>query len=161
MDFVNAATPDVETILSSIRGAAKRVTVAKRTVAEVLVDAPGHLTVDEITSAVQRRRPEVSPSTIYRILEEFEELELVVHAHLGQPAAVYHLAGVVHGHLTCESCQNTVEIPSSHFDALSRELLANYGFQLDRHHVALSGRCRHCRDAAASSSEVSSEWSHA
>ncbi|MDE3007715.1 MAG: transcriptional repressor [Acidobacteriota bacterium] len=144
-----SATPDVETMVSTVRGAAKRVTAAKRTVAEVLVAARGHLTADEITSAVQRERPEVSPSTIYRILEEFEELELVVHAHLGQPAAVYHLAGVVHGHLTCEVCQRTVEIPSSHFDALSRELLARYGFQLDRHHLALSGRCRDCRNARA------------
>ncbi|HEY7931049.1 MAG TPA: transcriptional repressor [Acidimicrobiales bacterium] len=144
-----STTPDVETMVSTVRGAAKRVTAAKRTVAEVLVEAHGHLTVDEITSAVQRQRPEVSPSTIYRILEEFEELELVVHAHLGQPAAVYHLAGIVHGHLTCEICQRTVEIPSSHFDALSRELLARYGFQLDRHHLALSGRCRACRDAGA------------
>jgi len=156
-----SATPDVETILSSIRGAAKRVTVAKRTVAEVLVGAKGHLTVDEITSAVQRRRPEVSPSTIYRILEEFEELDLVVHAHLGQPAAVYHLAGIVHGHLTCEECQVTVEIPSSHFDALSRDLLSRYGFQLDRHHVALSGRCEHCRGAAPATSDDASHLSRA
>ena len=142
---MNNATPDEETILSAIRGATKRVTVAKRTVAHVLAHASGHLTADEITLAVQRLRPEVSPSTIYRILEEFEELDLVVHAHLGQPAVVYHLTGVVHGHLTCEQCQTTVEIPSSHFDALSRVLLSHYGFQLDRHHVALSGRCAFCR----------------
>lgn len=144
------ATPDEETILSAIHGAAKRVTVAKRTVAHVLANASGHLTADEITLAVQQMRPEVSPSTIYRILEEFEELDLVVHAHLGQPAAVYHLTGVVHGHLTCEQCQTTVEIPSSHFDTLSRALLSRYGFQLDRHHVALSGRCAFCRANAAS-----------
>lgn len=143
--LVNNVTPDESTILSAIRGAAKRVTVAKRTVAHVLANASGHLTADEITLAVQQLRPEVSPSTIYRILEEFEELDLVVHAHLGQAAAVYHLMGVVHGHLTCEQCQTTVEIPSSHFDALSRELLSRYGFQLDRHHVALSGRCAECR----------------
>lgn len=128
-----------------VRGAAKRITVAKRVVADVLVRARGHLTADEITVAVQERRPEVSPSTVYRILEEFEDLGIVVHAHLGQQAAVYHLSGAAHGHLTCEVCKTTFEIPAGHFDALSRKLLSTFGFTLDRHHVALSGTCTHCR----------------
>jgi Fur family ferric uptake transcriptional regulator len=94
---------------------------------------------------VQERLPDVSPSTVYRILEEFEELNIVVHAHLGQHAAVYHLAGAVHGHLTCEDCHATFEIPADHFDALSKKLLTTYGFRLDRHHVALSGACATCQ----------------
>jgi Fur family ferric uptake transcriptional regulator len=96
---------------------------------------------------VQQRQPEVSPSTIYRILEEFEELKVVVHSHLGQSAAVYHLSGAVHGHLTCEECERTVQIPASHFDALSKDLQKSYGFLLDRHHVAISGWCALCQAA--------------
>ncbi|MGD1012874.1 MAG: Fur family transcriptional regulator [Acidimicrobiales bacterium] len=138
--------PTAEEILSTVRGSDRRVTLAKRTVVEVLVKARGHLTAEEITSAVQSLRPEVSPSTVYRILEEFEELNIVVHSHLGQAAAVYHLAGAVHGHLTCEYCKQTIEISAAHFDALSKELQKAYGFQLDRHHVALSGTCARCRD---------------
>jgi Fur family ferric uptake transcriptional regulator len=103
------------------------------------------LNAEEITTAVQRRRPDVSPSTIYRILEEFEELKVIVHSHLGQSAAVYHLSGVVHGHLTCEGCGQTLEISASHFDALSKDLQKSYGFVLDRHHVAISGWCSNCQ----------------
>jgi len=147
--LLNVAEPEnnVEEILSTIRGAAKRVTIAKRTVAEVLVAAHGHLTVDEVTVAVQDRRPDVSPSTVYRILEEFEELKIVVHTHLGQSAAVFHLSGAVHGHLTCEQCNETVEIPAAHFDALGKDLQKSYGFLLDRHHVAISGTCAPCQSA--------------
>ena len=134
-----------EEILSTVRGSDRRVTLAKRTVVEVLVNARGHQTAEEITASVQALRPEVSPSTVYRILEEFEELDVVVHSHLGQAAAVYHLAGAVHGHLTCEHCKNTFEISAAHFDALSKDLQKSYGFQLDRHHVALSGTCAKCR----------------
>lgn len=135
----------LDDIISVIRAAAKRVTIAKRTVAEVLVSAHRHLTADDITLAVQERRPDVSPSTIYRILEEFESLKIVVHSHLGQTAAVYHLAGAVHGHLTCEQCGVTLEIPAAHFDSLSKDLQRQYGFRLDRHHVALSGTCDPCQ----------------
>jgi Fe2+ or Zn2+ uptake regulation protein len=142
---MSSSTPGVNEILSAIRGAAKRVTVAKRTVAEVLVAAPGHLTVEEITQEVQSRQPDVSPSTVYRILEEFEALQIVVHAHLDQHAAVYHLAGAVHGHLTCDECGATFEIPAVHFDALSKDLMRSYGFMLDRHHVAVTGTCEYCQ----------------
>jgi Fur family ferric uptake transcriptional regulator len=138
----------LDQILSAVHGAAKRVTVAKRTVAEVLVTTNRHLTADEITTLVQEREPDVSPSTIYRILEEFESLKIVVHAHLGQTAAVYHLAGAVHGHLTCEHCGATLEIPAAHFDALSKDLQRSYGFLLDRHHVAISGTCEKCQSAS-------------
>lgn len=139
------ASPEVDEILSAIRGATKRVTVAKRIVADVLVAAPGHLTAEEITQEVQARQPDVSPSTVYRILEEFEDLQIVVHSHLDQHAAVFHLAGAVHGHLTCDTCGATFEIPAAHFDALSKDLQRTFGFMLDRHHVAVTGTCEYCQ----------------
>jgi len=142
---MSAASPDVNEILSAIRGATKRVTVAKRTVAEVLVAAPGHLTAEEITQEVQSRQPEVSPSTVYRILEELEALQIVVHAHLDQHAAVFHLAGAVHGHLSCDECGATFEVPAVHFDALSKDLMRTFGFMLDRHHMAVTGTCEYCQ----------------
>ncbi len=135
-------------ILSTIRGAGRRVTEAKRRLAEVLVVATSHRSADELTTAVQVLAPDVSTSTVYRLLDEFEELGIVVHSHLGHAAAVYHLAGTVHGHLVCQRCGATVEIPAAHFDALSRELVTTYGFLLDRHHVAISGTCAHCRESA-------------
>jgi Fur family ferric uptake transcriptional regulator len=139
------STPDVDDILSAIRGAAKRVTVAKRTVAEVLVAAPGHMTAEEITHDVRSRQPDVSPSTVYRILEELEDLQIVVHAHLDQHAAVFHLAGAVHGHLSCDECGATYEIPAAHFDALGKDLMRTFGFMLDRHHMAVTGTCEYCQ----------------
>jgi Fur family ferric uptake transcriptional regulator len=146
---VAANQTSLDGILSRVRAAAKRVTVAKRRVAEVLLEAGQDLTADEITHRVQGRSPDVSPSTVYRILEEFEVLGIIVHAHLGRAAAVYHLAGPVHGHLVCERCGATVEIPARDFDTLSRSLASSYGFLLDRHHVALSGTCSACRAASA------------
>jgi Fur family ferric uptake transcriptional regulator len=139
------STIEVEEIVSVLRGAAKRVTVPKRTVAEVLVESSGHLTADQITQAVQELRPEVSQSTVYRILEEFEDLEIVVHSHMAQHAAVYHLAGSIHGHLICSECGASFEIPAAHFDALSKDLQRTFGFLLDRHHVAITGVCSPCQ----------------
>ncbi len=134
----------LDELLSPVREAGKRITTPKRTVGEVLLSTKRHLTADEVTRAVQRKSPDVSQSTIYRILEEFEDLGLVVHAHLGQQAAVYHLASQVHGHLTCEVCGGTLEVPALEFDGISKSLHSQYGFSLNLHHVGLSGRCRSC-----------------
>ena len=121
-----------EEVLATLREHAKRITAPKRAVVEV-------------TQRVQQLRPDVSPSTVYRILEELDDLALVVHSHAGQAAAVYHLAGRSHGHVTCENCHVTFEVSSDVFDRLSRELKSTLGFVLDRHHVALSGLCAHCQ----------------
>jgi Fur family transcriptional regulator, ferric uptake regulator len=134
-----------EEVLSTLRQHAKRITAPKRAVIEVMVGALDHLTADEVTQRVQLLRPDVSPSTVYRILEELEDLQLVVHSHTGHAAAVYHLAGQSHGHVTCAQCHVTLEVSSQIYDRLARELISVHGFELDRHHVALSGLCAHCR----------------
>ncbi|NNN07839.1 MAG: transcriptional repressor [Acidimicrobiaceae bacterium] len=134
-----------EEVLKTLREHAKRITAPKRAVVEVLVGAHDHLTADEVTRHVQQVRPDVSPSTVYRILEELEGLALVVHSHTGHAAAVYHLAGRSHGHVTCEVCHVTYEVPSDIFNRVARELDSTLGFELDRHHVALSGICAQCR----------------
>ena len=134
-----------EEVLSTLRQHAKRITAPKRAVIEVMVGAQDHLTADEVTQRVQQLRPDVSPSTVYRILEELEDLHVVVHSHTGHAAAVYHLAGQSHGHVTCAQCHVTFEVTSQIYDRLARELMSVHGFELDRHHVALSGLCAHCR----------------
>lgn len=135
-------TPD--DIVATLRRHSKRVTSAKRAVATALLAGASHQTADEITGAVQRSQPDVSPSTVYRILDEFEALGIVVHTHIGQSAAVFHLASDRHAHLTCDACGRTVEIPAAALDGVRRTLQSTYGFALDCHHVALAGICADC-----------------
>lgn len=137
-----------EEVLGTLRRHAKRITGPKRAVVHVLVDAEGHLTADEITRRAQLLHNDVSPSTVYRILEELEDLALVVHSHTGHAAAVYHLTGQSHGHVTCVVCQVTFEVSSDVFNRLANELMVTHGFELDRHHVALTGVCAACRAEA-------------
>jgi Fur family transcriptional regulator, ferric uptake regulator len=144
---VSATGPSHDEIIAAIKESGGRVTPTKRALVDALIDAEGHLTADELTSAVERVAPDVSPSTVYRNLEELEELGIVVHTHLGRPAAVYHLAGPVHGHLACARCGYTIEVPPALFENLARTAMLEYGFDVDRHHLAISGRCIACQSA--------------
>jgi Fur family ferric uptake transcriptional regulator len=142
---VTTEIPSVEEILTTIRESGGRVTTAKRALLEVLARTENHLTADDLTTIIQSSAPDVSPSTIYRNLEELEELGVVVHTHFGRSAAVYHLAGPDHGHLTCEQCGGTFEVPSAMFEEIARAAKRDFDFDVDRHHLAISGFCSYCQ----------------
>jgi Fur family ferric uptake transcriptional regulator len=142
---MSAPSSTRDEILAAIRHSGGRVTTTKRALIDVLVSSTEHLTAEEITAEIQRNEPDASSSTIYRNLEELEGLGFVVHSHLGRAAAVYHLAGPVHGHLLCSNCAATIEVPSETFEPLVRAMRREYGFDVDRHHLALSGLCSACQ----------------
>lgn len=139
----------VESIERAIRDSGGRVTTTKRALLALLAQRTDHLTAEEITAHIQRDSPDTSPSTIYRNLEELEALGIVVHSHLGRAAAQYHLAGPVHGHLLCARCGLTIEVPSETFESLARGVRRDYHFEVDRHHLAISGLCAACQNAGS------------
>jgi Fur family transcriptional regulator, ferric uptake regulator len=113
---------------------------------EVLFEADGHLSAEELAVAVQARTPEVHMSTIYRNLEDMQRLGVVVHSHLGHGPATYQLASLAHAHFICEVCGVTIEAPDQLFLGLSRTVKSKLGFSIDPHHFAILGRCADCDD---------------
>ncbi|MBV8959841.1 MAG: transcriptional repressor [Actinobacteria bacterium] len=138
----------VDDLLDALRAAGGRVTAPRRAVVGALVDAKGHVTAEELTALVRDKHPDVAESTVYRILDELERLELVVHVHLGHGPASYHLAQTPHAHLVCTTCNRVVEIPIARFARLTRQLETDHGFVPDYAHFAIVGRCEACREPA-------------
>ena len=136
----------VEGVLELVRAQGGRATTARRILVQVLFDRAEHLSAEELAGAVQAKAPDVHVSTVYRTLEELERLGVVTHTHLGHGPATYHLADRLHGHLVCEVCGTTVEVPISVFDSLRKQALARYGFDVDPGHSAVMGRCENCRE---------------
>ena len=143
------ARDSLEEVLELLRAEGSRVTASRRVLIRCLLEAPGHLTAEELAAAVQLQAPEVHISTIYRNLDELERLGVVVHAHLGHGPATYHLAADAHAHLVCEECGVMVEAPDELFERLEELAIDRYGFAVDTHHFAVLGRCAACRGAGA------------
>ena len=146
-DVDRGALSTVEEVLALVRERGGRVTSARRLVLEAIFKAKGHQTADELAAVVQRRSPDIHLSTIYRNLEDLQELGIVVHAHLGHGPSTYHLAATAHGHLVCEECGAVIEAPDDLFAGLSRSTVSRFGFTIDPHHFAMLGRCHHCQRA--------------
>jgi Fur family ferric uptake transcriptional regulator len=135
----------VASILDRFSAAGGRRTASRQAIVEVVVGAGSHVTAEEIAAAVQARFPSVNLSTVYRTLEALEELRVVDHVHLGHGRAVYHLTDEAHQHLFCEHCEQVEELPIAKLRPLFALLERDYGFEVDRRHFAIVGRCRACQ----------------
>ncbi|MGO9855349.1 MAG: Fur family transcriptional regulator [Acidimicrobiales bacterium] len=135
----------VDDVLALVREQGGRVTGSRRLLLHALFDAPRHWTAEELTEVVQAQAPDTSLSTIYRNLEEFEQMGVIVHAHLGHGPATYHLSSGAHSHFVCEKCNTAFEAPDELFKSLSKSAKAQFGFEIDPHHFAILGRCRNCQ----------------
>ncbi len=156
----------LEDVLSLLRVRGGRVTSPRRAILRALIAraepaVPGastqagpataehptaeHPTAEQLTADVQRHQPDVHPSTVYRFLEELEELGVIDHTHLGHGPAVYHFTDDRHHHLVCERCGSVVEVADEAFAGLRRHLRREVGFELRTRHFAVPGLCGRCR----------------
>lgn len=137
----------VDDVFALVRARGGRATSSRRILLETLFTAEGHRSAEELAAAVQAHSPDVHVSTVYRNLDELERLGVVTHTHLGHGPATYHLSARPHGHLVCEQCGVTIEVPASLFSSFSRQASSRFGFDVDPGHSAVMGRCEDCRPA--------------
>ncbi len=138
--------PDTQltSMLDELRRRGKRLTTARRVLLQELAEADAHLSVEDLADRVQAGHPGIHRATVYRTLDTLSDLGMVEHTHFGHGPAVYHLRSDLHQHLICESCGKVVEVPSSVFKRVERDLDDNYGFVMRSQHFAIEGRCRTC-----------------
>jgi len=134
----------VESVLDYLRSRGNRVTSSRRILLEVLFAADGHLSAEDLAEAVQKQAPDVALSTIYRNLEELEQLGVISHSHLGHGPSSYLLASHAHAHFMCAVCGTMIEAPDDMFQGLARTAKAQLGFSIDPRHFAIFGRCAEC-----------------
>lgn len=121
-------------------------TAQRAAVLTALARTAGHLSADEVHSAVAASDARVHPASIYRTLEALSHLGVVQHIHLGHGATAYHLIddAQAHPHAQCRVCGTVVDLPVGLLDEVADRVAAEHGFRLDAAHAALSGRCGHC-----------------
>jgi Fe2+ or Zn2+ uptake regulation protein len=136
----------VDDVFALLRAMGGRATPSRRIILEILFETDGHLTAEELTTAVQARSPDVHLSTIYRNLEELQKLGVIEHAHLGHGPAAYLLASHSHAHFVCDQCGKRVEARDELFAELASKAKSELGFTIDPHHFAILGQCADCAD---------------
>jgi Fur family ferric uptake transcriptional regulator len=144
---------DIQTskINSELIAHGHRLTPRRLMVVEVLARAPGHMTGDDILSAIQQRYPSTNKTTVYRTLELLNTLGMVAVTDLGGGKMEYELVEDPHHHLICSHCGAQTEVEDRLFEPLRASLLERYGYVANLDHFALFGLCPHCRALTSSS----------
>lgn len=143
-------TTAADRAIDRLRSQGQRVTRARRALLAVVAATDDHLNADEIAERMEALAPDVHRATVYRTIDSLVSSGILTHVHLPHGAATYHLSGIDHHddhlHLACRSCGAVVDAPHDLLDPVVTAARDELGFELDPHHVALTGLCRDCRD---------------
>lgn len=136
---------------SELREHGYRLTVQRQLVLEAVASLK-YATPESIATTVQRTAPSLSISTVYRTLELLEQLGVLRHAHWSHGAPTYSLATEDPPvHLVCGQCGGVQSASVTILEAAVEQLRSEHGFTVDVGHLAISGRCRACKEVDSSS----------
>jgi Fur family transcriptional regulator, ferric uptake regulator len=121
-----------------------RVTVPRRVVWSALLEAPGHVTVEELAELID---DPVDVASIYRALALFEELGLARMSRLGDgDASRWEPAHPdEHFHLVCTACGRVDHHVGTLVRQITHHLHEGHGFAVEQVELVVRGRCQRCR----------------
>jgi len=139
------------TLISALGGAGKRLTVARRAVAEAIAQQDGHFTAEDVLVASRSRRRAVGRATVFRSLELLADLHLVERVDLpsGEHAYVACAPDAHHHHVVCSVCGRSVEVGELGLGPILERMETSTGFAIDSHRLEVFGVCPDCQAVAS------------
>lgn len=136
-----------EHALQRLDEAGYRSGASRRQVVELLATERCAVTALEI----DRRLESVGRATVYRTLEQLEQLHLVQRVEIGGDAAGYERldAGQHHHHIVCEECGLLTPFSSEELERAIEAISNRSDFTVAAHDVVLRGACASCSDRDA------------
>src|SRR5919204_3903861 len=137
----------VEQALAGLAAAGYQKGAARRAVIECLGAQACAISAQDIEGELRRRGDVVGRASIYRPLEQLEELGLVHRLDLGTGVASYEPAdpgGEHHHHLLCDRCGRLVPFEDRGLERAIESLGHRSEFEVSAHDVTLHGLCPRC-----------------
>jgi Fur family peroxide stress response transcriptional regulator len=135
--------------LAALESACRRhripLTVQRRVILEALAGRQDHPTADEILGQVRERLPEVSRTTVYRVLDTLVRLGLA--AKISSPGAGVRFDARTdrHHHLVCVACEKVMDLDAPALDALPVPDAGAHAFSIHDYSVHFRGLCADCQ----------------
>ncbi len=105
-----------------------------------------HLSAEDIYKALLESGEDVGLATVYRVLTQFEQADILNRHHFAEGHSVFELnQGEHHDHILCVKCgevdEFTDEVIEARQDAIAKEM----GFEITHHSLYLYGICSACQ----------------
>lgn len=120
---------------------------ARLAVIELLGRQQCTMSAAEIESALQAGGRSVGRASVYRILDELEEVGVLTRVELGRGQAGYEPVRPEHHHhhLVCDRCGKVQPFDDTALEQAIDGLSGRVDFEVTGHEVVLRGRCPDCR----------------
>lgn len=162
------AFEDIDDVLAALRERGHRISAARRLVLEALFAAEGPVSAQFIAEGLDGEQTELDRTSVYRNLEQLEQLGVVRHVHLGHGPSLYHLVGIGEKeYLACERCGRVTGVEPSELDPLREQIRKRFGYEASFGHFPVVGLCSRCAKGGTAAksgpgavSEAGHEHSH-
>jgi Fur family ferric uptake transcriptional regulator len=101
-----------------------------------------HMTAEDVFRVLLEERSDVALATVYRVLAQFEQADILVRSHFESGKAVYELnEGHHHDHLVCLDCGRVEEFFDAEIEQRQHTVAGAKGFQIADHALSLYAHC--------------------
>ncbi len=123
-------------------------TKQRNIILEILKQAKGPLTAEQIFLESRKIDDSISFSTIYRVLNTFISKEVVVKLTIvKENISMYELNRVDHEHyLVCIECEKAIDIGHCPLGVYENSLENDTNFEIVGHKLEIYGYCPNCKD---------------
>lgn len=104
--------------------------------------AQRHMTAEDVFRVLLEERSDVGLATVYRVLAQFEQADILTRSHFESGKAVYELnEGQHHDHLVCLDCGKVVEFYDVEIEKRQNAVAKAKGFAIADHALSLYAHC--------------------
>ncbi len=105
-----------------------------------------HLDAMQSIKILDKQGINISTATVYRILSEFEQHQIITRHNFGNDQGIYELNrnSEHHDHLICVTCGKVIEFINPQIEELQLQIAAENNFIVSNHYLNIFGTCKDC-----------------
>ncbi|MCK9532529.1 MAG: ferric iron uptake transcriptional regulator [Gammaproteobacteria bacterium] len=109
-----------------------------------------HMSAEDVYRAMLDLGEDVGLATIYRVLMQFEQADLVTRHHFEGGHAVYELnEGRHHDHIVCIKCGRVDEFVDDTIEERQHAIAERFGYTITDHSLTIYGICPKCQEGVS------------
>ncbi len=129
--------------IDELKSTGLKVTVPRLKILEIFQKGTQrHMTAEDVFRVLMDERADVGLATVYRVLAQFEQADILARSHFESGRAVYELnEGQHHDHLVCRDCGRVEEFYDAEIEKRQNAVAKSKGFAIADHSLSLYAHC--------------------
>lgn len=101
-----------------------------------------HFSAEDVYKLLLEQGDEIGLATVYRVLNQFDEANILIRHNFEGNKSVFELApSEHHDHIICVDCGKVFEFKDEVIEKRQQEISQQHGIQLENHNLYLYGKC--------------------